>query len=168
MQAQPDPEIGAVVVGWDLTFNFAKLCLASLYLQRGGPGLVFVATNKDAFDKLSDRNVPGNGCAVAALETAAGRAAVTVGKPSKWLMDHIVGAHGLDPRRTVVVGDRLDTDIQLGVQGGTDSVLVGTGCATLQDLEAAAEGKGMGLPTLICSHLGAWAEAAEHENNGKA
>jgi ribonucleotide monophosphatase NagD (HAD superfamily) len=155
--------VGAVVCGWDLTFNFAKLCLASLHLQRS-PGLVFVATNTDAFDRLHDRNVPGNGCAVAALETAVGRRAVTVGKPSAWLIQHLLGAHGLDPRRTVVVGDRLDTDIQLGVVGGTDSILVGTGCATLVELEEAAAGDGggggMGLPTYILSHVGALAEAA--------
>ena len=158
-----------MVCGWDLSFNFAKLCVASLHLQRD-PGLVFVATNKDAFDKLHDRNVPGNGCAVAALETSVGRAAVTVGKPSEWLISHILAAHGLDPRRTVVVGDRLDTDIQLGVVGGTDSILVGTGCATLADVEeAAAKGGsghgngndgGLGLPTYIVSHVGALAEAA--------
>jgi 4-nitrophenyl phosphatase len=57
-QAEPDPEVGAVVCGWDLTFNYAKLCLASLYMQKN-PGCVFVATNKDAFDRLDDRNMPG-------------------------------------------------------------------------------------------------------------
>ena len=170
--------MGAVVCGWDLTFNFAKLCLASLHLQRD-PGLVFVATNKDAFDRLHDRTVPGNGCAVAALETAVGRAAVTVGKPSAWLISHLLAAHGLDPRRTVVLGDRLDTDIQLGVVGGTDSILVGTGCATLADLEVAAaaggengngngneEEGGLGLPTYIVSHVGALAEAVNGRGGG--
>lgn len=47
-----------MVCGWDLTFNYAKLCLASLYLQKN-EGCVLVATNKDAFDRLDDRNMPG-------------------------------------------------------------------------------------------------------------
>jgi ribonucleotide monophosphatase NagD (HAD superfamily) len=58
-QFVPDPEVKAVVCGWDLTFNFAKLCIASLYLQFV-PGIAFVATNRDAFDRLDDRNVPGD------------------------------------------------------------------------------------------------------------
>lgn len=50
-----------------------------------------------------------------------------VGKPSPWLISRILSKYGLDPRRTVVVGDRLDTDIMLGVNGGADSILVCTG-----------------------------------------
>lgn len=55
---EPDPQVGAVVCGWDLSFNFAKLALASLYLQKNS-GCVLVASNRDAFDRLSDRNMPG-------------------------------------------------------------------------------------------------------------
>jgi len=154
-----DPDVGAVVCGWDLSFNYAKLCLASLHIQKN-PGAAFVATNKDAFDKLADRNVPGNGCAVAAVEQSVGRMAVTVGKPSQWLVDRLLTMHGLDPKRTVVVGDRLDTDIQLGVVGGCDTVLVGTGCtstveALVVEEEEGGPGKGRGLPTYLLSHVGA-------------
>ncbi len=152
--AQADPDVGAVVCGWDLSFNYAKLCLASLHLQKN-PGAVFVATNKDAFDKLEDRNVPGNGCALAAVECSVGRSALTVGKPSRWLMEYLLTTHALDPRRTVVVGDRLDTDIQLGVVGGADTVLVGTGCtATVAALTDWARDGGT-LPTYLLSHVGA-------------
>jgi phosphoglycolate/pyridoxal phosphate phosphatase family enzyme len=167
-----DPDVGAVVCGWDLTFNYAKLCLASLHLQKN-PGAAFVATNKDAFDKLADRNVPGNGCAVAAVEQSVGRMAVTVGKPSQWLVDRLLTMHGLDPRRTVVVGDRLDTDIQLGVVGDCDTVLVGTGCtstveALVVEEEEGAPGKGRGLPTYLLSHVGALSGEGVEGRSGNA
>jgi ribonucleotide monophosphatase NagD (HAD superfamily) len=63
----PDPEVGAVVCGWDLTFNYAKLCLASLYMQKN-EGCVLVATNKDAFDRLDDRNMPGKKTCVGGIK----------------------------------------------------------------------------------------------------
>lgn len=165
-----DPDVGAVVCGWDLSFNYAKLCLASLHLQKN-PGAAFVATNKDAFDKLADRNVPGNGCAVAAVEQSVGRRAVTVGKPSQWLVDRLLTMHGLDPRRTVVVGDRLDTDIQLGIVGGCDTVLVGTGCtSTVEALEEEVKqggpGEGRGLPTYLLSHVGALSGEGVEDGSG--
>jgi len=69
MAMRPDPRIGAVVIGWDLSFSFRKLCYASLCLQHL-PKCHFIATNLDPYDRLSDRNMPGNGCAVAALETS--------------------------------------------------------------------------------------------------
>ena len=58
LAVNPDPEIGAVVCGWDLSFNFVKLSIASLHLQKN-ENIVFVATNKDSFDRLQDRTVPG-------------------------------------------------------------------------------------------------------------
>jgi len=141
--------------------------VASLHLQRN-KALVFVATNRDTFDRLSDRNVPGNGCALAAVEASVGYEAVTVGKPSPWLIRHIVAANGLDPARMVVVGDRLDTDIMLGVVGGIDSVLVGTGCATLEDVDKARDAEGGGLPTYVLSHVGALAEAVVNGGGGSS
>ncbi len=54
---------GAVVCGWDLSFNFTKLAHASLCLQKMKKPL-FIATNRDAYDRLEDRDIPGNGAAV--------------------------------------------------------------------------------------------------------
>ena len=54
--AEPDPRIGAVVVGADARFSFAALAMASLCLERL-PGCLFVATNADAFDMVSGRRL---------------------------------------------------------------------------------------------------------------
>lgn len=76
MAMTADPDVGAVVVGWDLGFSFRKLCYASLCLQHL-PDCVFIATNLDPCDRLADRNIPGNGCAVAAIETSIGASEYT-------------------------------------------------------------------------------------------
>lgn len=73
---QLDASIGAVVVGWDPCFSYAKLCYASACL-RELPGCAFVATNLDAADRMpGGRMMPGTGCSVHAVETAAERCAV--------------------------------------------------------------------------------------------
>lgn len=164
LSAEIDKDVTAVLCGWDLTFNFAKLSLASLYLQRK-PTAAFIATNKDAFDKLADRNIPGNGCAVAALEQSVGREAVDVGKPSRWLINYLLRTYNLNPRRTLVIGDRLDTDIQLGIAGGCDTVLVGTGCTTTEDALLEQEARKVGMPTYVLSHVGAFSLSAIPSKN---
>ena len=83
-----------------------------------------------------------------------GRESLNVGKPSKWLMDRILTKFNLKAERTVMVGDRLDTDIMLGVNGGTASILVGTGCTTVEDLKGLSKAN-PNAPTYLLSHVGA-------------
>jgi phosphoglycolate/pyridoxal phosphate phosphatase family enzyme len=150
-----DP-INAVVVGLDTDFNYRKLCIANVLLQRN-PEVLFVATNEDAFDLVGSdsRHLPGNGSLVKALEHASQRKAINVGKPSKILADLIQRQQGLDPFRSVFVGDRLDTDIRFGVEGGMVSVLVLTGCVTAQDLLELDEGTiEEPLPDIIVPYFG--------------
>ena len=131
--ARLDQDVSAVVMGWDLRFNFFKLCMASLYVQRG---CRFIATNRDAFDKLTDRNIPGNGAMVAAGGFAAGpRPAHGVRKPSVELANALMSRFELDPERTCMIGDRLDTDIEFGNNAGMTSLLVLTGTTELHQLE---------------------------------
>ena len=64
-----DPDCGAVIVGQDTSFTYAKLAYASLAIQRGA---VFVATNPDAGDAIGPGLMPGAGAIVAAVEKASG------------------------------------------------------------------------------------------------
>jgi len=69
-----DPDVGAVVCGWDRRFSFLKLSTASMYVhnshQREG-GCIFIATNRDSADKVTDtRFIPGGGCMVSAIEAS--------------------------------------------------------------------------------------------------
>lgn len=156
------PAVGAVVVGHDTSFNFKSLCLASLFLER--EGMAFIATNPDAYDVVAGRRMPGNGCFVAAVATVAGRPPDAVcGKPAPDLADYLVSAYNLDPARTVMVGDRLDTDIALAHAMGASSLVVLTGVTSADELltELAPEAPcragragSVPLPTHAISHVG--------------
>jgi ribonucleotide monophosphatase NagD (HAD superfamily) len=66
---------------------------------------------------------------VAALETALGRSPVTIGKPEPTMILDLIRGAGVLPSETIVVGDRIDTDIEAGVRSGTQVHLVLTGVA---------------------------------------
>ncbi len=122
--------MGVVICGWDLDFNFYKLATASLYVQKN-PGFLFLATNREAFDQMGDRTIPGNGAAVSAICTALGGVEpLCTGKPSPWSTDTRFRRYTLDRTRTIMVGDRMDTDISAGNNGSIATALVYTGCTT--------------------------------------
>ena len=121
------PLYDAVVVGYDTAFTSAKLARASAAIQRGA---LLVGTNPDAGDACGKGIMPGTGPLISALESATGVQAVVVGKPSPTLILQLIAKHGLDPARTVMVGDRLDTDMAFGAAGGVARCLVLSGVAT--------------------------------------
>ena len=84
--------------------------------------------------------MPGTGGIVAAIETAAGRAAFNVGKGGTWLLPFLCEQYHVRPEEAVIVGDRLDTDIALGRAGGLQTVLPLTGVTTEADLAQAEAG----------------------------
>ncbi|KAM8961785.1 glycerol-3-phosphate phosphatase [Pelodytes ibericus] len=132
---EKDPDVRAVVVGFDENFNYMKLNRALQYLQ--DPSCLFIATNTDTRLPLEGgRTVPGTGCLVRAVETAAHRTAQVIGKPSSFIYDCVHKEYCLDPSRTVMVGDRLDTDIQMGTSCGIRTLLTLTGFSSLQDAKA--------------------------------
>ncbi|GLC44758.1 hypothetical protein PLESTF_001055400 [Pleodorina starrii] len=130
-----DPAIGAVVVGWDPSFSYSRIVYASICL-RELPGCdLLVATNTDCADHMGGgRMMPGTGGLVRAVEVAAGVQAVNVAKGGDWLLPYLCRTYGLDPARTAIIGDRLDTDIFLGRQGGLFTCLPLTGVTTLERL----------------------------------
>lgn len=148
-------QIDAVVVGLDTEFNYRKLCIATVLLQKY-PNALFVATNEDAYDLVGadSRHLPGNGALVKAIEYASQRNAINVGKPSTVLTELLNEEYGLDPARTLMIGDRLDTDIRFGKISMT-AALVLTGCTTAKTLIALGEGTDEEpLPHIIFPHIG--------------
>lgn len=150
--------IEAVVIGLDTAFNYRKLCIAVGLLQRY-PDALLIATNKDSYDLVGAdaRHLPGNGALVAAVEVASERKAIVTGKPSPILADLISEEHGLDPSRTLMVGDRLDTDIKFGLKGGMKSALVLTGCTSADKLSTIAlsdKTKDEPMPSVVFPHMG--------------
>lgn len=128
-----DPEVGAVLVGLDFHFNYLKLAMAFQYLRRGA---MFFATNIDSTLPNQSSFFPGAGSVVAPLALMAGVQPVSFGKPSAAMMDAIKGKFQLNRERTCMVGDRLNTDIQFGIDGGLGGTLaVLTGVNKKEDWE---------------------------------
>ncbi|XP_061912088.1 glycerol-3-phosphate phosphatase [Entelurus aequoreus] len=130
-----DPEVKAVLVGFDEHFSYMKLNRALQYITRSE--CLFVGTNRDSRLPLEGGTaVPGTGCLLQAVETAAQRQAATVGKPNRFMFDCVASKFGVDPGRCLMVGDRLDTDIMLGSNCGLKTLLTLTGVSTVAEAEA--------------------------------
>ncbi|PVV04010.1 hypothetical protein BB560_001506 [Smittium megazygosporum] len=93
----------------------------------------FIATNEDSTFPLSGFTSPGAGALLSVLKTSTKKTPVVIGKPHKTLFECISAAYDLDKSRTIMVGDRLDTDIQFGINSGVDTLLVFTGVSSEDD-----------------------------------
>jgi len=148
--------IAAVVVGLDTTFNYKKLSMATYHL-RSNPNCLFIVTNEDAYDIVAfDRYQPGNGCLVSAIEKASDRKATCIGKPSELLLKVMVEEYGIhaDTRKTLMVGDRIDTDIIFGRRGKLSTMAALTGCTTAQALIGLKNGPANQMPNVIVPYIG--------------
>ena len=135
---EPDAHIDYVVVGLDREFTYCKLARAQAAILGGAK---FIATNTDPSFPLEEKTLaPGGGCMVAAVQTATGVEPHVVGKPMTYSLDKILELTNTPPERAIMVGDRLDTDIEVGRRAGTQTVLVLTG-VTGREQAFAAEGK---------------------------
>ena len=129
-----DPDVGAVVVGFDRYVNYYKIQYAQLCINEN-PGCEFIATNTDAVTHLTDaQEWAGNGSMVGAIKGCTGREPTVVGKPSPLMIDYLCDKLGLDRGRICMVGDRLDTDILFGTDNGLKSLLVLSGVTTEEKL----------------------------------
>nr|XP_058960703.1 glycerol-3-phosphate phosphatase-like [Pocillopora verrucosa] len=130
-----DPEVGAVICGFDEHFSFHKLIKAASYLAKDS--CLFIATNLDDRFPFNQNGVviPGTGCLVISVEAAARRKAKVIGKPERVMFECIQSRHAIDPSKTCMIGDRLNTDIMFGNNCGLRTVLVLTGISSLKDVE---------------------------------
>ncbi|MFD7907566.1 HAD-IIA family hydrolase [Kitasatospora sp. NPDC059722] len=124
-----DEEPLAVVQGYDPSVGWAQLAEASYAVQRGLP---WVASNTDLTVPTARGIAPGNGTLVAAVRAATGVEPEVAGKPLPPMHRETVLRTGAE--RPLVVGDRLDTDIEGAFNGGVDSLLVFTGVTTAAQL----------------------------------
>lgn len=119
-------EAKVVVVGGHQNFHYDEMKVATLAIRKGA---AFIATNRDATFPMPDGLWPGTGPVVAAIECATGVVPIVVGKPEKRIFQM---ALDLFPSsgRTVMIGDRLDSDILGGRRAGLATILVLSGCTS--------------------------------------
>lgn len=146
-----DSEVELVVSGIDMAFSYEKLKRASL-LIRAGAG--YIATNTDASLPTTEGLLPGSGTIVAAIETATGVKAQVMGKPQAAMFEAALGVLGTAPKRTIMLGDRLNTDIEGAQRVGIRGVLVLTGVVTADEVAGSGvvpDAVYAGLPELIAA-----------------
>lgn len=121
----------AVVVSFDTTLVYERLCKAAWYIGRGLP---YVATNPDFVCPTDQPTVLVDcGSICACLEKATGRKPDAVmGKPDPQILYTIASDRGLDIASVAMVGDRIYTDVASGINAGALSVLVLSGETTLE------------------------------------
>ncbi|KAL5213815.1 hypothetical protein ABZP36_002967 [Zizania latifolia] len=116
--------VGALVVGFDRYFNYYKVQYGTLCI-RENPGCLFIATNRDAVTHLTDaQEWAGEGSMVGAILGSTKQEPLVVGKPSTFMMDYLAKKFGIATSQICMVGDRLDTDILFGQNGGCKTLLV--------------------------------------------
>ena len=96
----------------------------------------FIATNTDLTYPANGCILPGTGALVNVLSSSLGKEPIVIGKPQPTMLQVILSKYHLDPASTLMVGDRLDTDILFGQQGGLHTCLVLTGVSRLDDIGA--------------------------------
>ena len=143
----PDDVPDAVVVGFDMTLTYDRLCRAAWWIQQGR---LYLATNPDFVCPTDQRTVLvdcGSICAM--LEKATGRLPDKVlGKPDPEMIRGIMNRFSIASNQIAMVGDRLYTDILMAHRGGALGVLVLTGESSLQDAEGANPPPDIVVPSL--------------------
>ena len=118
-----------VVAGLDRTFTYQKLSVAQYHIQHGAR---FYATNTDATLPGRGRQFPGAGTMIAAIQTAtATPPEKVIGKPSHYMFTQALNKIGVKPSQAVMIGDRLETDIQGALNAGINAGIALTGVSTL-------------------------------------
>ena len=140
--------VEVVVVSFDRTFDYRKLQVA-FDAVRGGARIV--ATNPDAYCPTPDGGgLPDCAAMLAAIEASTGaHAEAIVGKPSPHMAAALLDRLGVPARATLLVGDRLATDVRMANEAGMISALVLTGATGLEEAIGSSD-----RPDYVIEHLG--------------
>lgn len=121
-------EIDAVIASFDRTLAYPKLQLAFDAIRSGAR---FFATNADRYCPTVGGGQPDAAAVIAAIEACTGVTCETiVGKPSTLMVDYVLERVGLPRHQCIMIGDRLETDIEMANRAGMASALVLTGATS--------------------------------------
>lgn len=120
-----------VVVGFDTTLTYGKLERACTYLREGA---AFIATHPDINCPVPGGFIPDLGAMCACISLSTGVKPKFLGKPYYETAEMVEKATGISRKSTAFVGDRLYTDVAVGINNGSNGILVLTGESTLDDI----------------------------------
>jgi len=121
-----------VVLGETRTYSFERITQAIRLVERGAR---FIATNPDATGPSLNGSVPATGAVAALITSATGVDPYFVGKPNPLMMRSALNAIDAHSETSVMIGDRMDTDIISGMEAGMETILVLSGLTTRVDAE---------------------------------
>ena len=130
-------EVECIVMGFDTELNFKKLHDVSFMLCTRE--LPYIATNPDYVCPTEFGSVPDCGSVCDMIFNATGKRPVVIGKPEALMPQLAMARTGYSKEQTVVIGDRIYTDIKSGINAGTVTVLVMSGETTQEILDASPE-----------------------------
>ena len=130
-------KIDFIVLGFDTTLNYQKLWDAHDLILKGVP---YLATNPDYVCPLENgKTMPDCGSMISLLKASTGREPLIIGKPNPLMVDYVLKKSGIPKGKTALIGDRLYTDIQTGINAGITSILVLSGETRECDLKNCQE-----------------------------
>jgi NagD protein len=125
-----DPDY--VVLGETRTYSFTAITTAIRLVEQGAR---FIATNPDATGPSREGSLPATGSVAALIEKATGHAPYFVGKPNPLMMRSALNSLGAHSEQTLMIGDRMDTDVRSGLEAGLHTILVLSGISTADTAE---------------------------------
>lgn len=127
-----DREPDYVVLGETRTYSFESITRA---IRLVAAGARFIATNPDATGPSREGVTPATGAVAALIERATNHKPYYVGKPNPLMMRSALRALGAHSEQTLMIGDRMDTDVRSGLEAGLRTILVLTGISDVHTAE---------------------------------
>jgi NagD protein len=121
-----------VVVGDTRGYSFEKIEQAVNLVLKGAK---LIGTNPDLTGPVEGGIVPATKALISPIELATGRSAYFVGKPNPLMMRIALKKIGCSTEETIIIGDRMDTDIIAGIESEIDTLLVLSGISTLKTVD---------------------------------
>lgn len=127
-----EEDIDYVLIGFDTELNYEKIRGASFFVSRGYP---YIGTNCDLkCPVLDNKFIPDCGAIAKMIELATDRWPLFLGKPERTMVDAVSKEWNVSIDKIACVGDRLYTDIAVGINSGATSICVLTGEATKDEI----------------------------------
>lgn len=121
-----------VVLGETFDYNFHQVTKAVRLILEGAR---FLATNPDSTGPSTDGIVPACGAMATLIEKASGKSPFFLGKPNPFMIRTALNYLGVHSENTVMIGDRMDTDILSGIQSGMYTILVLSGVTEMKMID---------------------------------